>query len=63
MVALALGLAARGHTATVAGPPDYAAWAERQGVTYVPVGDSIAEFLRQAADATGKMSSRRASPC
>lgn len=62
MVALALGLVARGHTATVAGPPDYAAWADRQGVTYVPVGDSIAEFLRQAADATGKMSSRKGVP-
>lgn len=62
MVALALGLAARGHSATVAGPPDFTAWAERQGVTYVPVGDSIAEFLRQAADATGKMSPRRLLP-
>lgn len=59
MFALALALAARGHTATVAGPPDFAAWAARLGVTYASVGDSIERLMLATSITSGGRSSRK----
>lgn len=62
MFALALGLAERGHSATVAGPPDFAAWAARLGVTYASVGDSIERLTRATPATSGRRPSREDLP-
>ncbi len=59
MLALALALGARGHTATIAGPPDFAEWAGRLGVTYASVGESIGALLRENVDERGESSQLR----
>lgn len=60
LIALARGLLARGHDATVAGPPDFEAWATSLGVRYAPVGERIGEFLGRVSDAKGDLLPRRA---
>ncbi|MDJ0783648.1 MAG: glycosyltransferase [Desulfosarcinaceae bacterium] len=51
ILALALGLAERGHTATVAGPPEWQTWATSRGCSYVPVGGDLRPFLQRVAPA------------
>jgi UDP:flavonoid glycosyltransferase YjiC (YdhE family) len=45
LVALARGLAARGHEATLAGPPEWQSWARSLGCPYTPLGNDLRPFL------------------
>jgi UDP:flavonoid glycosyltransferase YjiC (YdhE family) len=45
LLALALGLMAKGHTATVAAPPDFEASARALGIPFVAVGESISAYM------------------
>jgi UDP:flavonoid glycosyltransferase YjiC (YdhE family) len=45
MLALALALMQRGHSALLAGPPDYQWLAEAQGVPFAPVAQPFSRFL------------------
>ncbi len=48
LLALALGLRARGHTVELATPPDFAAWIAELGLPCHPVGGSMREFLERS---------------
>jgi vancomycin aglycone glucosyltransferase len=47
IVALALGLAARGHTVSLAGPPEWRSWARSLGCPYTALGRDLGPFLRR----------------
>src|SRR5688572_22787080 len=48
MVALALGLKAAGHEATLAAAPDFGPWVTSFGVRFVPVGPPFQSSLTRA---------------
>lgn len=60
MVALARGLGARGHLATVAGPPDFADRVRDLGITYAAVGAPYGPLFRVLFDPRAKSSAREA---
>ena len=53
MVALARTLRTRGHTVTLAAPPDFGAWIEQEGFKFVPVGVDIKKYLHDTPGALG----------
>ena len=53
MLAIAQGLAARGHEALVAAPPDFEAWTRALGFDFVPLGVGVRAFLEQHHAALG----------
>lgn len=54
MIALALGLKARGHSVTMVGPPDFSAWAEGLGLRWVASGEKFEALLARMTDASGR---------
>jgi UDP:flavonoid glycosyltransferase YjiC (YdhE family) len=50
MLALARGLAARGHAVTLAAPANFAGWIESHGVPFAPVGPDMEADLRRYGD-------------
>lgn len=53
LVALALGLEARGHRVTLAGPPEWQAWAKQLGCDYQPLGRDLRPFLSRVEASHG----------
>ena len=45
MIALTLAIKAAGHDALLAGPPEKAAWADRIGCPYAPLGGDLTAFI------------------
>jgi vancomycin aglycone glucosyltransferase len=58
LVALALHLRACGHTAQLVGPPDFAAWIEREGFHYTSVGSHFGAFMERANNSALALSSQ-----
>ncbi|MFI6824590.1 glycosyltransferase [Micromonospora sp. NPDC050187] len=59
MVALATRLAASGQQVVMCAPPDFQTWAERLGVTYVPVGPRLRGTARRKAGGVPSPEQRR----
>jgi UDP:flavonoid glycosyltransferase YjiC (YdhE family) len=55
MLALGLGLRARGHEVTVCGPPDFAAWADELSLPFVAVGGSVQAIVERGTDRFGNV--------
>jgi UDP:flavonoid glycosyltransferase YjiC (YdhE family) len=54
MIALALGLQARGHSVTMVGPPDFSTWAAGLGLRWVASGEKFETVLSRITDASGR---------
>ena len=55
MLALGLGLRARGHAVTVCGPPDFAAWADELALPFAAVGGSVQDLVQRGTDRNGNV--------
>jgi vancomycin aglycone glucosyltransferase len=53
MVALARTLKGRGHSVTVAAPPDFGDWIQQEGFKFAPVGSDIKKYLHDNPGALG----------
>jgi len=52
-LALATALLARGHDVTYCAPPDFRAWIEAHGPTFVPLGRDFQKWAKERADEVG----------
>jgi UDP:flavonoid glycosyltransferase YjiC (YdhE family) len=55
MLALGLGLRARGHEVTMCGPPDFAAWAAELALPYAAVGGSVQALIERGTNRVGNV--------
>lgn len=55
LMALALGFRRRGHTVTLAAPPDFEAMARGLGLPFQGVGERIDSFLKRVSDTRGAL--------
>ena len=55
MLALGLGLRARGHAVTMCGPPDFAAWADELSLPFAAVGGNVEELVRRGTNRAGNV--------
>jgi len=55
MLAIGLGLRARGHEVTMCGPPDFAGWAAELALPFAAVGGSVEGLVRRGTNRAGNV--------